>query len=173
MLRVASVVFTSCDPTVGSGLPGFSVRGFLQARILEHIGCHVLLENYISCYPSRQLPWVLGAFRCPATQAAASPPLLALTGATPSPPGQPQERTSVNSVHAKVEIKPWLKPKGSVAKKEDQKASHSCTNCTLSLHDKLDRLFVYGIYKSTLRAPKKKKKKLVPIAVDIGGKNTQ
>ena len=71
-----------------------------------------------------------------------------------------------------------------MTKKEDQKVSHSCTNCTLSLHDKLDRLFVYGIYKRTLRAPTKKKKKkkkktkqtkkpLVLIAVDIRGKNTQ
>ena len=158
MLRVASVVFNSCDPTVGSSLPGFFVRGFLQARILERIGSHAPLANYISCYPSRQLPWVLGAFRSPATQATASPSLLALTGATPSPPGQPQAWTSVDSGHAEVEIKPWLKPKGSVAKKEDQKVSHSCTNCTLSLHDKLDRLFVYGIYKRTLRAPTKKNK---------------
>ena len=57
------------------------------------------------------------------TQAAAPPPHLALTGANPSPPGQPQEQTSVDDPHAEVEIKPQLKPKGSVSK-EDSKPSH-------------------------------------------------
>ena len=61
----------------------------------------------------------------------------------------------MDNPHAKVEIKPRLKPRGSVAKEEDQKASHSCTNCTLNLHDKPDRLFVFGIYKRTVRAPTK------------------
>jgi len=49
---------------------------------------------------------------------------LALTGANPSPPGQPQEQTLVGDPHAEVEIKPQLKPRGSVAKKEDPKPSH-------------------------------------------------
>ena len=39
---------TSCDP-VECGLPGFSVRGVLQARILECIG------QYWLPYPSRAL----------------------------------------------------------------------------------------------------------------------
>ena len=52
---------------------------------------HSLLKHYISCCPSCQLPWVPGAARTPVTQAAAPPPYLALTGADPSPPGQPQE----------------------------------------------------------------------------------
>ena len=41
---------TLCNP-VDHGLPGFPVRGVLQARILEHIGhtgYHTLLEYYIS-----------------------------------------------------------------------------------------------------------------------------
>ena len=50
----------------------------------------------------------------PATQAAATPPHLALTGADPSPPGQPQEQTPVDDSHAQMEIKPQLKPRGSV-----------------------------------------------------------
>jgi len=58
------------------------------------------------------------------TQAAAPPPHLALTGANPSPPGQPQEQNPVDDPHAEVEIKPQLKPKGSVAKEEDPKPSH-------------------------------------------------
>jgi len=57
------------------------------------------------------------------TQAAAPPPHLALTGANPSPPGQPQELTPVDDPHAEVEIKPQLKPRGSAAK-EDPKPSH-------------------------------------------------
>ena len=53
--------------------------------VLANTGCHTLLEHYISCCPSRQLPRVLGAARTPATQAAAPPPHLALTWANPSP----------------------------------------------------------------------------------------
>jgi len=58
------------------------------------------------------------------TQAAAPPPHLALTGANPSPPGQPQEQSPVDDTQAGVEIKPQLKPRGSVAKQEDPKPSH-------------------------------------------------
>ena len=72
--------------------------------------------------------------------------------------------------HIEVEIKPQLKPRGSVAKEEDPKPS--CTNCRLNPHDQLGRLCIYGIYKRTLRAPTKENT-LVLIAVDIGGKNTQ
>ena len=55
------------------------------------------------------------------TQAAAPPLHLALTEASPSPPGQPQEQTPVDDPHAEVEIKPELKPRGSVAMEEDPK----------------------------------------------------
>ena len=47
--------------------------------VLANTGCHTLLELYISCCPS-QLPWLCGAARTPATQAAAPPPSLALRG---------------------------------------------------------------------------------------------
>ena len=91
--RVASVVSNSlrlCRLVACQA--SLSGRGFLQARLLErNTGCHTLLEHCISCCPSRQLPRVPGAARTPATQAAAPPPHLALTGANPSPPGQPQE----------------------------------------------------------------------------------
>ena len=46
------------------------------------------------------------------TQAGAPPAYLALTGANPSSPGQPQEQTQVDNPHAEVEIKPQLKPRG-------------------------------------------------------------
>ena len=56
------------------------------------------------------------------TQAAAPPSHLALTGANPNLPGQKQ--TPVDDLHAEVEIKPQLKPRGSAAKEEDPKPSH-------------------------------------------------
>jgi len=58
------------------------------------------------------------------TQAAAPPPHLALTGAIPSPPGQPQEQSPVDNPYADMEIKPQLKPRGSVTKEEDPKPPH-------------------------------------------------
>ena len=79
---------------------------------------------YISCCPSRQHPWVSGAARTPMTQAAAPPPHLALTGANPSPPEQPQEQIPMADPHVEVEIKLQLKPRGNVAKEEDPKPSH-------------------------------------------------
>ena len=101
---------------------GFSRQEYWS--VLANNGCHALLEHYISCCPSRQLPWVPGAARIPATQAAAPPPHLSLTGANPSPPGQPQEQSPADDAQAEVGIKPQLKPRGSVSKEEDPKPSH-------------------------------------------------
>ena len=58
------------------------------------------------------------------TQAAATSPHVALTGADPSPPGKPHEQTPGDNPHAEVEIKPQLKPGDSVAKEEDTTPSH-------------------------------------------------
>jgi len=54
----------------------------------------------------------------------ARPPHLVLPETDPSPPGQPQEKTPVDDSHTKVEIKPQLKPRGSVTKEENTKFSH-------------------------------------------------
>ena len=62
--------------------------------------------------------------RTPVTQTAVPLPHLALTEANLSPLGQPQEQTPVDKPHAEVEIKPQLKPRGSVAKEEGPKSSH-------------------------------------------------
>ena len=78
----------------------------------------------------------------------------------------------MDNPHIEVEIKPQLKPRGSVAKEEDSNPSHQLYRCRLNPHDQLGRLCVYGIYKRSLRTPTKEKT-LVQIAVDIGGKNTQ
>ena len=126
--RVTSVMCSSLLPCKLwaarhlSGRRGFSRQEYWS--VLANTGCHTLLEHCISCCPSSQLPWVPDAARTPAPQAAAPPPHLALTGANPSPPGQPQEQTPVEDPHVQVEMKPQLKPRGSVAKEEDLKPYH-------------------------------------------------
>ena len=101
---------------------GFSREEYWS--VLANTGCHTLQEHYISWSPSCQLPWIPGAARTPATQAAAPPLHLTHTRADPSSPGQPQEQTPVEGPHAEVEIKPQLKPKCSVAKEKDPNPSH-------------------------------------------------
>ena len=113
------------------------------------------------------------AARTPATQAATPLPHLALTGANPSPPGQPQKQSLVDDPNAKVKIKSQLKPRGSVAKEEDPKPSQQLyKQLQIKSNDQLGRLCVYGIYKRPLRAPTKENA-LVLIAVDVAGKNTE
>ena len=111
---------TLCD-SVHCGLPGsLSRRGFLQTRILESIG------QYCLPYPSRAPPTPLSIWCCqnPCDPSSCNPLQLALTGTSPSPPEQPQEQTPVDDSHAEVEIKPQMKPGGSVAKEEDPKYYH-------------------------------------------------
>ena len=71
--------------------------------------------------------------------------------------------------HAEVEIKPQLKPRGSMARKKTQNLPTSCTSCRVNPHSQLGRLYVCGIYTSLLRAATKENA-LVLIAVDIGVK---
>ena len=82
--RVASVVSDYLRPctVVSLSETGFSRQKYWS--VLVDTGCHTLLEHCISCCPSLQPPWVAGAARNPATQAAAPPPHLTLTGANPS-----------------------------------------------------------------------------------------
>ena len=67
--------------------------------------------------------------------------------------------------HAEVEIKPQLRPRGSVAKEEDPKPSHQVYKLQIV---QLSRLCVNGLYIRTLRAPTKENA-LAVIAADIGG----
>ena len=106
------------------------------------------------------------------TQAAAPPPHLALTGVKPRPPGQPQEQTPRDDPHAEVEIKPEVKPRGSVTEEEDPKPSHQVYKLPIKSAGSPRQTRVCGIYKRALRAPTKESA-LVLIAVDIWGKNTQ
>ena len=86
-----------------------------------------------------------GAARTPATQATAPPPHLDLTGANPSPLGQPQEQTPVDDPHVEVEIKPQLKSRGSVAKEEDPKPSHQLHKLQIKSIQSTRQTVVYDI----------------------------
>jgi len=134
--------------------------------VLASTGCNTLLEFCISCCPSRQPPWVPGAARTPATQAAAPPPHLAFTGANPSP----LEQTPVDDPYAQVKIKPQLKPRGSVVKEEDLKPSHQLYK--LQIKSTWSARQILCLYERSLRAPTKEIP-LVLILVDIASKNTQ
>ena len=43
-VKLLSSVLTLCDP-MDCSLPGFSVHGIFQARVLEWVGCHFLLQG--------------------------------------------------------------------------------------------------------------------------------
>ena len=77
----------------------------------------------------------------------------------------------MDNPHAEMEIKPQLKPRGSVANKEDLKPSYYLYKLQINSNQP-GRLCVYGIHKRTFRAPTRGDT-LVLIAVDTGGKNTQ
>ena len=72
--RVASVVSNSTRPCRLWPARLLCQRGLSRQEcwsVSANTGCHTLLEHYISYYPSCQLPWVPGAARTAATQAAA------------------------------------------------------------------------------------------------------
>ena len=71
---------------------------------------------------------------------------------------------------AEVEIKPQLKPRGSVAKEEDPKPSHQLYKLLIKPTQSTGQTLC--LWKRSLRAPTKEDA-LVLIAVDTGGKNTQ
>ena len=95
---------------------GFSGQEYWS--VLANPGCHTLLGHYISAALAANppehlvLPEPLQPKQLPHLHTWPH-------GGNPSPPGQPQEQTLVE-----VEIKPQLKPTGSVAKEEDPKPSH-------------------------------------------------
>ena len=113
--EVAQSCLTLSDPTDCSP-PGSSIHGIFQARVLEW-GSRALYFF---------LPWPpapLSTWCCQNTcdPSSCTTPPMALTRANPSPSGQPQEQTPVDDPHAEVEVKPQLKPRGSVVKEEDPK----------------------------------------------------
>ena len=150
---------------------GLSRQEYLS--ILANTGCHILLENYISCFPSHQPPWVPGAARIPVTQAAAPPPHLALTEANPRPSGQPQELNPSGRPTCRGGNKTTIETQGHMwLRKKTLNLPTSCTSFRLNPHNQLRRLCVYEIYKRPLRAPTKENA-LALIAVVVGSKNTQ
>ena len=127
----------------------------LQASILERTG-----QSWLPS-PSRTLYFLLPepptpprAWCClsPCDPSSCPTSTPGLTGANPSPPGQPQGQTPVDDTHAEVEIKPQLRPRGSVSEEEDPKPSHHYASCRLNPHNQLGRLCIQGRYERSLRA---------------------
>ena len=125
-----------------------SGKGVLQARILGRIG------QYGLPYPSRALYFLLpkpltslSTWCCqnPCNPSSCTTSTPDPHRGKPSPPGQPQEQTPVDDLHVEVEIKPQLKPRGSVTKEEDPKLPTSYTSCRLNPHDQLSRLCLWNI----------------------------
>ena len=79
----------------------------------------------------------------------------------------------MDSLHAEMEIKPQLKPRGTVTKEEDPKPSHQLyklqIKSTRSTRQTVSLEYIKGPTKETPT----KENTLALIAVDIGGKNTQ
>ena len=57
--------------------------------------------------------------------------------------------------HAEVEIKPQLKPRGSVTKEKDLKPSHLLYKLKIKSTRSTSRLCVYGVYRRSLSTPTK------------------
>ena len=111
---------------------------------------NTLLEHCISCCPSCQPPWVPGAARTPATQAATPPPPLALSGANPSPPGQPQELNPSGQPTCRGGNKTTMKPRGIVAEEEDPKPSHQL--CKLQIKSTLSAKQTLCLWKIKIKS---------------------
>ena len=74
--------------------------------------------------------------------------------------------------HVEVEIKPQLKPRGRAAKDEDPKPNHQLYKLQIkSTQSTRQTLCLRNIQKDFESSTKEKA--LIPIPVDIGGKNTQ
>ena len=78
----------------------------------------------------------------------------------------------MDSLHAEMEIKPQLKPRGTVTKEEDPKPSHQLyklqIKSTRSTRQTVSLEYIKGPTKETPT----KENTLVLTAADIGGKNT-
>ena len=76
--------------------------------------------------------------------------------------------------HAEMEIKPQLKPRGSVGKEEDPKPSNQVYKLQIkSTLSSRKTVSIDSSYKKKKQTTITKEKALVLIHVDIGGKNTQ
>ena len=78
----------------------------------------------------------------------------------------------MDNPHAEVEIKPQLKPRGSVTKEEDPKPSHQLYKLQIKSTQSTRQTRCLWNIKRALRALTKENA-LALIAVDIGGKNTE
>ena len=92
--------------------------------VLANAGCHTLLEHCISRCPNRQPSRVPGAARTPTTQPAAPLHTWPSQGQTQVLQDSLRSKPQWTDPHAEVEIKPQLKPRGSVAEEEDPEPAH-------------------------------------------------
>ena len=97
---------------------GFSRQEYWSA--LANSGSHTLLEHYISWCPSHQISEYLVLPESLWSKQLHHLHTWPSQGANPTLSGQPQEQTQLDHPYAEMEIKPQLKPRGSVAKEEDQ-----------------------------------------------------
>ena len=148
-----------CDP-VGYGLPGFSVQGLLQARMLE------CLVQFQLLYPSRPLYFLLSQTSTPLSTWCYQNPchlsnfttsILGLHLGKPKSSRAASGANSVDNPHAEVEIKPQLKARAVWLRKKTQNLPTSCTSCRLNPHNQRGRLCVYGIYKKDTESAHKRK----------------
>ena len=149
---------------------GFSRQEYWS--VLANTGCLTLLEHYIFCCPSQQLPWVL------VLPEPLEPKQLHHLHSWLS---QGQIQVLQDSLKSKPQWTTYMQrwkqnhnwnPGAVWLRKKTSNLPTSWTSWRLNLHDQLSRLCVYGICKSPLRAPTKENA-LALIAVDIGGKNTE
>ena len=78
----------------------------------------------------------------------------------------------MDNPHAEVEIKPQLKPRGSVTKEEDLKPFHQLYKLQTKSARPARQTLCLWTYERSLRAPTKENA-LALMAVDTGGKNTE
>ena len=71
--------------------------------------------------------------------------------------------------HAEVEIKPQLKPRGSVAREEDPKPSHQLYKLQIKSTQSTRQILCLWNIKRSLRAPTKEKKKRKTTSSDSCG----
>ena len=78
----------------------------------------------------------------------------------------------MDSLHAEMEIKPQLKPRGTVTKEEDPKPSHQLYKLQIKSTKSPKQTVSMEYIKGPTKETPTKENTLVLTAADIGGKNT-
>ena len=113
------ILTVACQASLSGDSPGKNNGAYWSTLVAIPFQSTIFPASQATNYPED-----LVLRKNPETQVSVLPPHVDLTGENPSPPGQPQGQTPVDNPHAEVEIRPQLKPRGSVAEEEDPKPSH-------------------------------------------------